>query len=115
TDLDLDALGLDSGNYWCYAHQDIDAIYRSERGDWTSRQGPVEGFFVTATTLKDRSKLRNGHHTMEAFAFVGYEPFQRWAGTRFGARPPEYAQMKARLTERMIDAVATVVPGLKEH
>jgi all-trans-retinol 13,14-reductase len=115
TDLDLDRLGLDSGNYWCYAHRDIDAIYRYEREDWTESDAPLPGFFATATTLKDRTKEHDGHHTMEAFAFVGYEPFRRWAATRFGERPADYADLKQHLQTKMIDAVSTLVPGLRDH
>jgi all-trans-retinol 13,14-reductase len=115
TDLDLEGAGLDSGNYWCYASHDVDGIYRRAREDWTTNDAPIEGFFVTATTLKDRSKERNGHHTLEAFAFVGYGPFRRWAATRFGARPSDYARMKDHLLDKMLDAVATMVPGLKDR
>ena len=51
--------------------------------------------FLTATTLKDPGKLgRKGHHTLEAFAFVPYEPFRAWAGSRYGDRPEGYAALK---------------------
>lgn len=115
TDLDLDALGLDSGNYWCYEHTDIDAVYRREAEDWTSDPSPIPGFFVTATTLKDRTKDRARGHTIEAFAFAGYDPFARWASAPHDARPAEYLALKRRLEARMIEAASTVVPGLREH
>jgi all-trans-retinol 13,14-reductase len=115
TDLDLASMGFDSGNYWCYAHDDVDAIYRREAEDWTDDGAEVPGLFVTFTTLKDRSKERGGHHTIEAFAFVGYDPFRRWGASVLGERPPGYVAMKERLRQRMIDAVARLVPGLREH
>src|SRR6185312_10337531 len=54
-------------------------------------------------------------HTMESFAFVGYEAFQRWAHTHFGARPADYAEMKKVLLDKMLDGVERFVPGLKSR
>jgi len=115
TDLDLSALGLDSGNYWSYAHADLDSLYRRGLQDWTATPASIPWFFLTATTLKDRAKERIGRHTIEAFAFVDYEPFQRWAQSHFGARPEDYAALKTHLRALMIDAAATIVPGLRDH
>ena len=40
--------------------------------------------FLTVTTLKDPSKMHDGHHTCEAFTFVGYDAFEQWAGEKSG-------------------------------
>lgn len=117
-DMDLRAAGLDSGNLWHYAHADVDAIYR--RGMTGANLGarPIEGVFLTATTLKDPSKMRGGVHTLEAFAFVGYGPFQRWErghASEGQPKPPDYVSEKARLLEKMLDAVERVVPGIRAH
>jgi phytoene dehydrogenase-like protein len=72
-DLDLRAAGLDSGNFWFYDHADVDGIYRNGLTDHTLTADSPGGMFLTVTTLKDPSKMHSGHHTCEAFSFVGYE------------------------------------------
>lgn len=118
-DMDLRAAGLDSGNYWYYRHADLDAIYREGLTDRVLDDAPPSAFFLTATTLKDPSKMHSGHHTLEAFAFVGYDGFRRWeAGHRSEGGPPkpaDYLALKQRLTAKMIAAADAIAPGLKEH
>lgn len=107
TDTDLRAAGMDSGNVWSYAHDDIEAIYSTSG----IPDGPIPGLFVTATTLKDPSKFR-GTHTGEAFTFVDHAAFQGFAASQTGARPAAYEELKSALTRRMLDAVSGVIPGL---
>ncbi len=74
------------------------------------------GMFLTATTLKDPSKIRTaGHHTCESFAFVGYEAFEKWAKTKYGSRPADYDAMKEDLAWRMVRGLEKHVPGLSKH
>src|SRR5207237_153715 len=107
TDLDVAALGLDSGNYWSYAHDDLDAIYGLTGADLDAIAEPP-GAFVTVTTLKDPSKRHKGHHTLEAFTFVRHDAFRAFASSRYGDRPPAYAALKADLRARMIRAASRV-------
>ncbi len=113
-DMDLRAAGLDSGNYWFYAHPDVDKIYGDGRTD-AVLHAPPEGMFLTVTTLKDPSKKHSGHHTLEAFAFVNYEPFQRWAEQPPGDRDWDYQQLKERLTAGMLAAIDARIPGFSQH
>ena len=111
-DMDVRAAGLTSANLWFSKTPDIDAMLSPMRSG--AEEPP--GAFLTCTTLKDPSKLgRNGHHTMEAFAFVGYDAFARWANTKYGARPDDYVAFKGELMQRMLATLDQVVPGLSEH
>ena len=116
TDMDLrrDA-GLDSGNYWFYDHADVDKIYSDGLTDAVLRDETPPGMFLTATTLKDPSKLHSGHHTCESFAFVGYEAFEQWANSKYGSRPADYEAMKEDLAWRMVRGLEKHVPGLSKH
>ena len=116
TDMDLrrDA-GLDSGNFWFYEHADLDKIYSDGLTDAMLQNETPPGMFLTATTLKDPSKMHSGHHTCEAFAFVGYEAFEQWAHTKDGARPGDYEAMKEDLAWRMVRGLEKHVPGLSKH
>ena len=56
-----------------------------------------------------------GHHTCEAFAFVGFDAFEKWADSRYGARPGEYNAMKEELSWKMFQTIERRVPGISDH
>jgi all-trans-retinol 13,14-reductase len=113
TDLDLRALGMDSGNYWYFRDGDVEGVYEKGLEPWGRDSGPLPGGFVTAPTLKDPSK--GGNHTLESFAFVGYDAFKSWSDTKTGARSADYDGAKGQLMGRMLEMAGHVVPGLEKH
>jgi phytoene dehydrogenase-like protein len=117
TDLDVRAAGMDSGNYWYYPHADVEGIYRKGLTGWGAEIRDLPGLFLTFPTLKDPTKLdtQRGHHTMEAFTFVGYDAYKAWETSRLGERPDAYNQLKAELLDRMIETASRIVPGLRER
>ncbi len=115
TDMDLRGAGLDSGNSWYYDHADVDKIYSDGLTDAVLRDETPPGMFLTVTTLKDPSKMHSGQHTCESFAFVGYEAFEKWAHTKYGARPSDYDAMKEDLAWRMVRGLEKRLPGLSKH
>ncbi len=114
-DMDLRAAGMDSGNFWFYDHADVDGLYKLGLGDYMLHAERPPAMFLTATTLKDPSKMHSGHHTLEAFTFVGYEAFEKWAGGSPGNRPAEYEAMKEDLAWRMFQALERRIPGISQH
>lgn len=114
-DMDLRAAGLDSGNYWFYSHSDLNHIYADGQTDKIVHDFKPEGMFLTVTTLKDPSKMHSGHHTLEAFAFVNYEPFAKWADQPAGDREWEYQQLKDKLTASMLATIDARIPGFSKH
>jgi all-trans-retinol 13,14-reductase len=115
TDLDVRAAGMDSGNYWYYPHADVEGVYRTGMTGWGAEIRDLPGLFLTCTTLKDPSKLHRGHHTLEAFTFVGYDAYRRWEDSKLGERPDAYNRLKAELLDRMLETASRIVPGLREH
>ncbi len=114
-DVDPRSIGLDSGNYWFYPNGDVERSYRHGLTGWTPDDPEVPGMFLTCTTCKDPTKDQGGHHTMEAFSFIGYDAFRKWASSRFEHRPEAYKEMKERLKARMLDELTKLVPGLAGH
>ncbi len=113
TDLDLPALGFDSGNYW-YSHTtDLESSYPADIH--RSADTPFPASFLTFTTLKDPTKKAKGHHTFEAFVFVPYAPFRPWRNTHPGNRPAEYLALKEQLHQRMLRTLDQIVPDLSRH
>ncbi len=114
-DMDLRAAGLDSGNFWFYDHNDIDELYRLGRTDNALTADHPPMMFMTVTTLKDPSKMHSGHHTCEAFTFVGYDAFKKWAHEKTGDRSVGYQALKEDLSWRMFKAIERRVPGISDH
>lgn len=114
-DIDAEALGLDSGNYWIYPTPDVDATYRQADHDDLTGDGKFAGGFLTVTTKKDPSKMHAGLHSMEAFTFVSYDAFEKWKESNHGERPDDYEAFKEHLTARMLDTLEMVVPNLRDH
>lgn len=110
-DLDLPAMGFDSGNVWWSDTPDIDSLYERAR---LGTPGPIDGGFLTVTSLKDRSKQQGNVHTIEVFHLTGTEPWKDVRGTP-GERPRAYEDRKQRLMDEMIDATEKVIPGLREN
>lgn len=77
--------------------------------------GPLDALFVSVSSLKDPSSARNGHHTLEMFTFLPYEPFAAWRDTPPDTRPEGYLAFKEQLTDRMLTACEAVIPGVRDH
>jgi len=114
-DRDPRAWGFDSGNVWFFEDDDVDGIYRRGLDGWGLEVEDLPFLFLSLTTLKDPSKRYRGHHTIEGFTLVGYDAFRTWAATAHDARPASYQALKEELTDRMLDAIDRVAPGLSEH
>lgn len=114
-DMDLRSAGLDSGNYWFYDHENIDELYRLGATDHVLNVDSPPMMFITATTLKDPSKMHSGHHTCEAFTFVGYDAFKQWAGEKEGQRSAGYQAIKEDLSWRMFKGLEKRIPGISDH
>jgi len=114
-DMDLKEAGLDSGNYWFYDHADVDELYRQGLTSHALEAETPGAMFLTVTTLKDPSKMHSGHHTCEAFTFVGYDAFEKWADDKYGARSADYEAMKEDLSWRMFQVLERRIPGISKH
>ncbi len=114
-DMDLREAGLDSGNYWFYDHADVDELYRQGLTSHNLEAESPGAMFLTITTLKDPSKMHSGHHTCEAFAFVGYDAFAQWTDSQYEERPADYEALKEDLSWRMFQVLERRVPGISKH
>ncbi len=112
-DLDLKSMGYDSGNYWYYDHSDLDKIYSLGQTDYAVYNSPP-AMFMTITTLKDPSKMKNGVHTIEAFCFANHTAFDKWKNEPVGERSADYYKFKAEIMERMLNFLENHVPGIKK-
>ena len=115
TDLDLESMGYDSGNYWFSKTARVEDVYDLAKRDNLLDASELPGIFLTITTLKDRSKRDDGLHTIECFALASYDVFEKWKDSQSGDRPPDYESLKSRLTQMIYRQMDEVIPGLSKH
>jgi phytoene dehydrogenase-like protein len=109
-DTDPRALGLDSGNIWYSPSLDVNDLYPA------GSDAKIRGLFLTASSLKDPTRARkDGHHMLEAFAFIDYRAFEQWAASSVMDRPEDYKTTKEQIMVEMITMIDEVVPGLSRH
>jgi phytoene dehydrogenase-like protein len=106
---DVRAGGASDANHWFYESWDTEAA--------TWRPGAQERpplMFVSFPSLKDPAHRPGSgrKHTAEAIAWAAWDDFAPWAGSRFGARPPDYERLKALAGERLLAQFKRRFPGL---
>jgi phytoene dehydrogenase-like protein len=114
-DMDLEAQGYDSGNYWFLRGTDLEGTLGKAFAKRGANVEVLPGLFMTVTTLKDRTKMHKGHHTLEMFSFVHHDEFKQWSESEYGDRPEDYKALKKELTDRMLKTANEIVPGIKDH
>jgi phytoene dehydrogenase-like protein len=115
TNLDLPSLGITSANIVHYDGYDLNGMFDRLTGPELPDDFPV--FFLTSPSVKDPDggHAPAGHHVLEIFTTVGYEPFAEWAGRPAMKRGDDYTALKERLGMRLVEAAERCVPGLSSH
>jgi phytoene dehydrogenase-like protein len=112
-EMDLASMGFDSGNYWWYRNSDVDGLYRRMEDQAPGQE--LDALFLAITSLKDPGHTPKGHHTIEMFTFLPWDPFLPWAGTGQGERGAAYLGLKKALGDRMLRAAENIIPGIRSH
>jgi phytoene dehydrogenase-like protein len=114
TDLDLESMGMDSGNYWYAPGDDFESIFIHAQ-DPNSVNDELPGIFFGVTSIKDPTGFKNGHHTIEVVRFLTYAAFTAFEGSTSGNRPRQYMTLKDKLTTAMLKSLERVIPGIGDH
>ncbi|HEY3278503.1 MAG TPA: NAD(P)/FAD-dependent oxidoreductase [Syntrophorhabdaceae bacterium] len=114
TDLDLESMGMDSGNYWYASGGDFESVYtRAQDPDAVGDRLP--SIFFGITSMKDPSNFTRGHHTIEVVRLITYSAFGAYADSTSGNRPGGYLDLKERLTGAMLKSLDRIIPGIGDH
>jgi all-trans-retinol 13,14-reductase len=113
-------IGLDSpvpvpaGNLWIYPGPDHDANVARSAAD---PEAPLPVVYVSWPGAKDPTFVarHEGHSTAEAITTAPWSWFSRWSDTRWKRRGADYDAFKARLSERLLDAVYAHAPEVRGH
>jgi all-trans-retinol 13,14-reductase len=114
TDLDLESMGMDSGNYWYVPNGDFESIFTRAQ-DSNSVNDELPGIFFGITSIKDPTGLKNGRHTIEVVRFLTYAAFSAYEDSTSGHRSKEYMNLKDKLTAAMLKSMERVIPDIGDH
>ncbi|MBI5018562.1 MAG: NAD(P)/FAD-dependent oxidoreductase [Deltaproteobacteria bacterium] len=114
TDLDLESMGMDSGNYWYAPSGDFESIFVNAQ-DPDTVNDPLPGLCFGITSIKDPSNSQSGHHTIEVVRLITYEAFRPYAATIHGSRPEGYIALKSKLTAAILSSLQLFIAGIGDH
>lgn len=101
-------LGFRGENHWFYDSFDHDAT----AADLDAvLEGRPHGAYLSFPSLKDSEADR---HTAEIITFVRPETFAPWEGSTWMRRGPEYAALKERIADGLLDVVERRYPGFRD-
>ena len=100
--------GFDDANYWLYSQVDHDTEAAAARAD---DPHPVDGGFVSFGSLRNPGQTP---HTAQVITFGGADAWSPYAGSRWMRRGEDYADVKRKLTEKLLDFVEARMPGFRQ-
>lgn len=101
-------LGFQGENHWIYTTYDHDTI--AQDPPIPANNLPKFGY-LTFPSLKD--PLAQGH-TAEIIAHVDYDFFSQWREQAWRRRGSDYTELKAKITQSLIQLVESHYPGFQE-
>ena len=107
-----EALRMPKHNLWIYPNENYEQTIEDSR---TDPEAPLPMVYVSFPAAKDPDFTRRhpGHATVDVITAAPYEWFERWEGSRWKRRGPEYDAFKNRLAERMMEALFEQMPQLR--
>ena len=105
-------LGLQKTNLWVYRDHQHEKNFEAFEKDI---QAPLPVVYLSFPSAKDPDFNRRfaGKSTIEAITLGPSAPFQRWANTSWKKRGEAYEELKASLSERMLDVLYEKVPSVR--
>ncbi|MGF1570874.1 MAG: phytoene desaturase family protein [Nodosilinea sp.] len=101
-------LGFQGENHWIYTTYDHNAI--AQHPPLPTNPLPKFGY-LSFPSLKD--PLAQGH-TAEIIAHVDYDFFSQWQGQSWRRRGSDYTELKAQITQSLIQLVESHYPGFQD-
>lgn len=105
-------LGLEKTNLWVYPDHKHEQNFKRFQEDI---HAPLPVVYLSFPSAKDPDFDRRypGHSTIEAVTLGPYARFQAWENTSWKKRGAEYDELKASLSERLLDTLYKHAPGAR--
>lgn len=109
-----ETLGLPRTNLWIYPDHDHDRNVARFTAD---PDAPLPVAYVSFPSAKDPDFERRypGRATIEVVTLAPYAWFERWQDTRWMKRGEDYEAFKQKLTDKLLDALYTHVPQVRDR
>jgi all-trans-retinol 13,14-reductase len=106
------AAPLPASNLWIHPTPDFDGNWAAFAADLDA---PFPLLFISFPSAKDPSFEARypGHQTIEVVVPAPYEPFAAWSRSAWKRRDRDYDALKARLHDRLLEALERHVPGIR--
>ena len=107
-------LGLEKTNLWVYPNHRHEENFERFLADMSA---PLPVAYLSFPSAKDPDFQRRypGHSTIETVTLGSYDTFKRWENTSWKKRGAEYDELKASLSERLLDVIYEHAPGTRGH
>jgi all-trans-retinol 13,14-reductase len=108
-----EALDLPKHNLWIYPNDDYEQTIHDSLRD---PEAALPMVYVSFPAAKDPDFARRhpGRATVDVITAAPYTWFEQWEGSRWKHRDAEYDAFKARLAERMMQALFEQMPQLRD-
>ncbi|NNE20211.1 MAG: NAD(P)/FAD-dependent oxidoreductase [Myxococcales bacterium] len=105
-------LQLEKTNLWCYPNNRHEENFNRFLADLNA---PFPVVYLSFPSAKDPDFERRypGRSTIEAITLGSYDSFRRWENTSWKKRGAEYDELKASLSERLLDAIYKHAPATR--
>ena len=105
-------LQLEKTNLWCYPDHRHEENFKRFLADLNA---PFPVVYLSFPSAKDPDFKRRypGRSTIEAITLGSYDSFRRWENTSWKKRGAEYDELKASLSERLLDTIYKHAPATR--
>ena len=105
-------LGLQKPNLWVYRDHKHEENFKRFQEDINA---PLPVVYLSFPSAKDPDFdcRYPGHSTVEAITLGPYDAFKSWENTSWKKRGAEYEELKASLSERLLDTLYRQAPGTR--
>ncbi|MEX1192681.1 MAG: NAD(P)/FAD-dependent oxidoreductase [Brumimicrobium sp.] len=113
-EIDLEGLGLDSGNYWLVKDENLDDHFDELTNGDIAEGDKFPTVFMSCTTLKDPASFDGKHHNFEVITYVSYDCMKEFENLD-DYRTDKYAEFKEKVTNKMLNNVEELIPEVRNH
>ncbi len=101
-------IGFQGDNKWIFDDYDHDRVFTRRNA---LAEGRVSFVYVSFPSLKNPAATG---HTIEIISSIDYDQLAQWADQPWKRRDEAYLQLKARISDALIDFVNTRFPGFRD-
>ncbi len=112
--MDVRKAGIDSGNYWIAANNDLNNLMKYKGLDDVTDGDKFTEIFISCSSLKDPASQDGVHYNFEMITFIDNQIFTD-LGENLSSEDPAYARFKEKTANKFLNHLEELIPGAKAH